>query len=389
MPPIQADKGGIAVIKFEGNNDVLVWKHQKTDFFLPSTLIVHESQEAVFFRNGYALDLFGAGDHQLKTENLPLLNKFVNLPTNGESPFHCEVYFVNKVDSMNIMWGTPSPMQINDPKYNVILPIGANGQFTIRVEDSRKLLVKLVGTINYFDHKTLLEYFRGILLKNIKELISKQLVEKKVTLLEINNYLTEMSDAVKERLIEEFRNYGLLLQSFSIIAVHIPPNDPSYVRLKDALAKKAEMDIVGYNYAQERTYGVLDRAASNEGGGASNIMGAGIGLGMGVNLGGAFGNAMGNAMSSVAQPQQTVAATILCPNCNSPLPADAKFCYKCGNKIVSQSSLKTVSCPKCHAEVPEGAFCISCGAPLKKVCPKCGTELLPDAIFCRICGEKL
>ena len=117
------------------------------------------------------------------------MNKFVNIPTDGQTPFHCEVYFINKADAMDIRWGTPSPIDIEDPKYKVILPIGANGQFTIRVENGRKMLVRLVGTLNQFDNKTLLEYFRGILMKNIKELISKQIIDKKVTLLEINNYL--------------------------------------------------------------------------------------------------------------------------------------------------------------------------------------------------------
>ena len=86
------------IIKYEGSNDVLVWKHPEEDFNTHSNLIVHESQEAILFKNGQALDLFGPGRHILSTENIPLLRRIINIPTNGETPFHCEVYFINKVD---------------------------------------------------------------------------------------------------------------------------------------------------------------------------------------------------------------------------------------------------------------------------------------------------
>ena len=86
----------LSVIKHEGPNNLLVWKAPHEDFNTKSQLIVHESQEAVFFKNGQALDTFGPGRHTLDTQNIPLLRKLINLPFGGESPFHCEVYFINK-----------------------------------------------------------------------------------------------------------------------------------------------------------------------------------------------------------------------------------------------------------------------------------------------------
>lgn len=85
----------IDIIKYEGDNSTFVWKHPAEDFNTLSQLIVHESQEAILFRDGQALDLFGPGRHTLHTQNIPLLRRLINLPTNGESPFHCEVYFIN------------------------------------------------------------------------------------------------------------------------------------------------------------------------------------------------------------------------------------------------------------------------------------------------------
>ena len=40
------------VIKYEGDNDILIYKHPAEDFNTLSQLIVHESQEAVFFSAG-------------------------------------------------------------------------------------------------------------------------------------------------------------------------------------------------------------------------------------------------------------------------------------------------------------------------------------------------
>ena len=104
-----------SVIKYEGDNSTFVWKHPKEDFSTESQLIVHESQEAVFFLNGQALDLFGSGRYTLETANIPILQKIKNIPIGGVSPFHCEVYFVNKVEQMAIRWGTAKSSMWSQP----------------------------------------------------------------------------------------------------------------------------------------------------------------------------------------------------------------------------------------------------------------------------------
>lgn len=98
----------VQVIKYEGDNNTFIWKHPREDFNLGSQLIVHESQEAIFFMNGQALDLFGPGRYTPNTQNIPLIGGAVKLVTDGETPFHCEVYFINKTEQMGIKWGTDS-----------------------------------------------------------------------------------------------------------------------------------------------------------------------------------------------------------------------------------------------------------------------------------------
>lgn len=381
------------VIKYEGTNDVFVWKFPGEDFNTLSQLIVHETQEAVFFKDGKALDLFGAGKYTLHSQNIPLLRRLVNLPFNGESPFHCEVYFINKVVSMDVMWGTSSPMSIQDALYKIILPVRANGQFGVRVVDSRKLLMNLVGTINQFDQSTLKKYFKGILLTNIRDYIATEFVQKQISFLEIHSHLKEISNGIQEQLAQEFANYGIELVNFNVNEITVPEDDPSYVQLKKALAKKAEMSVMGYDYQQERAFNILDKAAANEGTSA-NVMGAGMGLGMGINLGNVMGGTMGNAMTNVQPDMQSPESKketpkIQCPKCGKYVLEGAKFCLECGTKIELPKNEDIIVCPNCNAAVPKAKFCLECGYKFVTNCASCGAQLVPGAKFCLECGQKI
>ncbi|MDR0875755.1 MAG: SPFH domain-containing protein, partial [Clostridiales Family XIII bacterium] len=134
------------IIKYEGDNQTFVWKHPLEDFNTTTQLIVHETQEAIFYMNGQALDLFPAGRYTLESQNIPLIRKFFNLATDGDTPFHCEVYFINKTEQMAIKWGTDSKVEYVEPTYNFPIQIGASGEMNLRADDSRKLLIKVVGT---------------------------------------------------------------------------------------------------------------------------------------------------------------------------------------------------------------------------------------------------
>lgn len=392
------------VIKYEGGNDVLVWKFPGEDFNTLSQLIVHESQEALFFRDGVALDLFGPGRYTMHSQNIPLVRRLVNLPFNGESPFHCEVYFINKVVMMDLLWGTSSPITIQDALYKIMLPVRANGQFAVKVSDSKKFVIGLVGTVSLFNQEILKKYFRGILLTNIKDAIAKQFADKKVSFLEIHAHLKEISIGIENDLIVEFQKYGIELINFNVNEIVPPEDDPSYMQLKRALAKKAEMSVIGYDYQQKRAFDVLDKAAENEGTGAT-IMGAGMGLGMGVNVGNAMGGLMGAAIGNVNKEsisggvsvetntiknQDTAVSMIKCPRCGENIPKDSKFCFNCGMEIVTiQPKSDLVTCPKCGRLVPKRKFCFECGAKLELICGKCGAKLIEGAKFCFECGQKV
>ena len=133
------------VIKYEGENSVLIYKHPAEDFNTMSQLIVHESQEAVFFSDGQALDSFRAGRYTLETKNIPLISKLRILVSGGVSPFHTEVYFINLATMMDIPWGTPSQVTVRDPNYGYSYSAGASGSFGLKITDGRRLIINLVG----------------------------------------------------------------------------------------------------------------------------------------------------------------------------------------------------------------------------------------------------
>ena len=368
-----------SVIKYEGPHNVLVWRHPDEDFNAASQLIVHESQEAIFFKNGQALDLFPAGRYALETANLPVLGKIINRLTGGESPFHCEVYFINKAVSLDVKWGTSSPIPVMDPQFNIIIPVRANGRFGIKIDDSRKLLIKLLGTVEQFDHQALQEFFRGVLMTRIKDFLAGKMVREKISFLEITTRLNEISSSIQEQLSDAFDEYGIKLVNFFVNTISVPDDDEGVLQVKSALAKRAEMGIIGYDYRQERSFDVLQDAAGNTGT-AGGMIGAGLGLGMGVNVGNTVGNAMMGQMVNTDSPRMERQ----CRKCGSGMPPDSIFCPKCGEK-----NSTALSCIHCAAELAEGAvFCSKCGKRQATTCPSCNAELPSNALFCPKCGHK-
>ena len=234
-------KDGLAsIIKYEGDNETLVWKHPIEDFNYGSQLIVHESQEAIFFRDGQALDLFGAGRYTLETQQLPLLEKVYKLPTDTEGTFHSEVYFINKAVQMAIKWGTPEKVRFIDPLTGVPLELGASGELNLMVSDSRKLLLKLVGTmkgIAWDDNegftKSLQTSFRPLISTAVKANLSSVIKDNAIDLLEVDEKLELISAHLRDKLLPGFEEYGLTIPQFYLTSVVLPENDPNFKRIRE------------------------------------------------------------------------------------------------------------------------------------------------------------
>lgn len=405
-----------SIIKYEGDNSALVWKHPEEDFNCLTQLIVHESQEALFMMNGQVLDTFGAGRYTLETQNIPLVGKVLNRAVGDQSPFHCEVYFVNKVEKMSLRWGTDSKVQFIEPTYGFPLSIGANGQMTLGVSDSRLLLLKLVGTERYLDNAKLTSYFRSFLMTKVKSYIAQVIKSEKISIFEIDEKLQDLSSKLLSLLKPDFAEYGIGLEHFFVMEVLKPDGESQYEKFKslhfrqyadiaeaklrqtvgvidaqtDAQRKIIESQAIatkraqeGYTYQQERGFDVAGKVAENQAVGQFTNLGVGLGTMAGV--GGAMAGMVGGTVSSTIdsiKPEK-----FACSKCGAALPVGAKFCLECGEKVAV--SVDSMVCPSCGKNVQRGKFCPECGYKFVIVCPKCGATLIPGAKFCPECGEKL
>lgn len=292
----------IELVKWDGSPNILAWKFPSQDLATWTQLVVNETQEAYVVRGGVYDGPFGGGRHTLTTENIPLIRGLIGLPFGGKSPFTAEVWFVNKVTNLSIKWGTPDPIQIQDTKFNMMIPIRAFGQYGIKVGDSKKFLHKLVGTLSGFDVDTLNSYFKGVFITKIKTEIANSIVNLGVSALELSTHLESLSFKLRDALKASFLDYGIVLTEFNVHSINLPEDDVAVISLKNALAKKAEMGIVGFNYQQERSFNVLEAAANNEGN-PGGMMGAGLGLGLGVGVGGSMASSLAGNLD-IAQSKQ-------------------------------------------------------------------------------------
>ena len=236
----------ISVIKYEGSNEVLAHKHEKEDFTIGSQLIVHESQEALFFRDGMIFDQFTAGRHTLVTNNIPKVRDYMKLGTGGINVFHCEVYFINMITQMGIRWGTDSKVRLFDPASGLHVEIGASGNYNMRVTDARKLILKLVGTTDGLIQSDITGdgksygtgMFKALIINKVKANLARIIKEENLNILEIDAFLDVLSSKLMVDINEALDEYGLTMPEFYVTSIVTPDDDPNFVRLKQQFADK-------------------------------------------------------------------------------------------------------------------------------------------------------
>lgn len=372
----------IDVIKYEGGNNVLVWKHPKEDFNTSAQLIVHEAQEAVVFKDGIALGPYTAGKHTIETENIPGIRRLVGLVTGGVSPNHCEVYFINKTYALDVHWGTASEWKLQDPTLQVPFSMQARGQFAVRVMDSKQFLLKLVGTTSSFTTMTLQNYFSDLMISRIKDCISNIILSEGLSHAEISSHLISIAEKVTPLLSDAFDKYGLALEEFVVEGVSIKDSKISEA-IEEAQKDRAVNIIKGITEQDKMAHDVALAQASNPGmsGQASQIM-------TGVAAGVAMAPAMGNMVRNVMQPAEHYG--------QSAQPYRDQFSMGVVNKRNTPVEENKATCPQCGATVVEDSrFCNQCGAQLEKksdtpeTCPLCGGQLPKGSKFCNHCGGKI
>jgi len=363
-----------------GNTIVARWPREGTQAIqLGSQLVVEESQRAVFFRDGKALDTFGPGRHTLATQNLPLLTGLLGLPFGGKSPFQAAVVFVSTKTFLDLKWGTKEPVVFRDAELAMVR-LRAFGKFAVRVVDAQLFVNGVVGTAGAYTTDGVEAYFKDVIVARLNDLLGENLS----SIFDLPKVYDELATALKARVADDFGKYGIDLVDLFVGAITPPPEVQAMIDERTGMGAVGDMNAY-LKFKAARAMGDAARQEGGEGGGAvASGMGVGVGAGLGMMLpgmmrdamqggggggaaGGGGGGAAGGGGGSAgagggaaaagaaaaggagatgetgegeasgagggdAEPA-TAAGPAFCHRCGGKLPAGARFCPSCGAKI--------------------------------------------------------
>lgn len=429
-----------SVIKYEGDNSTFIWKHPCEDFNSLTQLIVHESQEAIFFMNGQALDTFGAGRYTLETQNIPKIGKALNRTVDEKTPFHCEVYYINQTVQMGLKWGTDSKVRYIDPDSGIPLELGASGEMNMRVIDGRKLLIKLVGTMNgiaWGDNganftKSIQASFRPLVSNAVKTNLTTTIKENNINILEVDEHLDTLSSAIREKMLPGFEEYGITIPQFYLTTVVLPEDNPNFKRLRELYTvtlqtrmaraeatirtaqAQAEADVTAARRQielekqltqteiakREAERKIISAQADAQAAKLAGFAEAEVMRAKGYNekdvLAAEVQKAYAEGIGNMGGTGGSAVSDIV--GLGIGLQAAGAMGGQIGNMFAGFAAQpeekKTVICPKCGAAIPEDSkFCLECGEKVvivpdgMTVCPECGNSVVKGK-FCPECGHK-
>lgn len=362
----------LAVIEYKNEDkNQIVYRYpltERDEIMNSSTLIVRESQAAIFVHKGQIADVFLAGTYKLNTENIPFLTKLLSLPTGFESPIKAEVYFINLRQFTGLKWGTQNPVMMRDNDFGNVRVRGF-GIYSFKVEDPKQFLKEMFGTSSSFSVEDVANHAKPLLLSGLSDAIA----ESKLSALDLAANYKEIAEVVLKCSENGFSNFGLKLCTFVVENLSLPEE------VEKALDERTRLgvmeDKIG-TYTRLKAADALGDAAKNPNG--NNLAGLGVGL--------SAGSAMGNVFieNLSGENPEKIDNQVSCSNCGASIKKTAKFCPECGMK-------QGLSCPNCGATVKKTAkFCPECGEKLiKDITCECGAKLSPKAKFCSECGKEV
>ena len=273
-------------------DDTLMWRFPAEDQEIQTgaTLVVRESQQALFVDEGKTADMFGAGTHLLTTQTLPLLTNLKNWDKFFASPFKSDVYFFNLRQQLGRRWGTAQPVTVRDSEFGVV-QLRAFGMYDYRISDPAKLFSEVTGVVAQYSREALDEPLRNVVMTRLASVFGSS----GIAFLDMAANQVLLSQKMAELLAPDFARLGLTLERFSVESITLPE------AIQKALDERISMGVVGdlNRYTQYQTASAIPLAAQNEGGLA--------GIGAGVGVGAAIGQAMATNMNAApaAAPQTT------------------------------------------------------------------------------------
>jgi membrane protease subunit (stomatin/prohibitin family) len=282
-----------------------------TDIKMGAQLIVQDTQAAVFYKDGKALDVFGAGRHTLTTANIPFLTKLLSLPFGFNSPFQAQVYYVSMKKFIDLKWGTKSPINFRDTELSFV-QLRASGKFSLRVKDPQLFINEIVGTQGKYTTLEIEDYLRDSIVSRLNTVLGKNLK----TVFDLGQYYPQIETGIKAEVTDFFNSMGIELTDLIIVGI-VPPDE-----VQEKINERSSMGALGNldQYMKFKTAQAMEKAAENEGaGGGGAAMGMGLGAGMTManmmmgsmqNQNQNQNNQQNNQQPPVQQSQDDVLATI-------------------------------------------------------------------------------
>jgi membrane protease subunit (stomatin/prohibitin family) len=277
---------------------------------LGSQLIVEESQQAVFFRDGKALDTFGPGRHTLATQNVPILASIFGIPFGGKSPFQAAVFFVSTKTFLDLKWGTKEPVIFRDQDLAMVR-LRAFGKFAVRIVNAQVFVNTVVGSRGLYTTQGVEDYFRDAIVARLTDVLGENLT----SIFDLAKLYDELAMALKSRVADDFAKYGIELVDLYMGAITPPEEVQKLIDERSGMGAIGDMNA----YMKFKTARAIGDAAANPGGGSGDAMGAGLGVGMGAGLGAMLPGMMREAMQSGAAPAQAAPAAAAAAPAASPV----------------------------------------------------------------------
>lgn len=271
------------------------------DFRLGSQVIVRESQNAIFYRDGKSLDMFGPGRHTITTANLPLISNVMSFFTGGNNVFTAEVYFVNMREFTDLKWGTPQPISLRDSELGFARVRGF-GQYTIQIAEPKRFVDQIVGTQGLYQTSQIEDYLRNTIISSMTDVLG----ENMTSIFDLPKLMDEMGAAVKAKATDAFAAMGIALKQLMVVS--ITPTDET----AKAIDERASMGAIGNMdaYMKYKAAKAMGDAANNPaGGGAAAGVGLGAGMGVGAGMAGMIMQSMQTPTPAAAPAAPAAAAT--------------------------------------------------------------------------------